>query len=219
VGAVIDLDFAVEDVAVARNSAIPALMFRLRISNSDANTPVENVMLQAQLRIEATHRSYTQSERERLVELFGNAADWDRALRSVVWTNASVLVPTFKETCSIELSIPCSYDFDLAATKFFFGVETGDVPLLLLFSGTIFFRNDEGELQISQIAHHKEATYRLPVAVWQRMMDECHHGSVWLRIDRGLFDGIYRFKRQRRLADWNEALRLLLDMAQAEARK
>jgi Family of unknown function (DUF6084) len=219
VGAVIDLDFAVEDVAIARNSAIPALMFRLRISNSEADTPVENVMLQTQLRIEATHRSYTQSERERLVELFGDAEDWDHALRSFLWTNASTLVPAFNHTCTIELPVPCSYDFDLAVTKFFFGVETGDVPLLLLFSGTIFFRNDEGDLQIGQIAHHKEATYRLPVPVWQRMMDECHRGSVWLRFDRGLFEEIYRVKRERRLADWSETLRFLLDMPQAEARK
>ena len=215
----IDLDFAVEDVAVARNSAIPALMFRLSISNSQRETPVENVMLQAQLRIEATHRSYTHSERERLVDLFGSAEDWDRALRNVMWTNASVLVPAFNETCRIELPVPCSYDFHLAATKFFYGVETGDIPLLLLFSGAIFFRNDENELQIGQIAHHKEATYRLPVQVWQRMMDECHRGSVWLRIDRKLFDEIYRVRRERHLADWNGALRFLLDIALADTRR
>jgi hypothetical protein len=215
----IDLDFTVEDVAIARNSAIPTLMFRLRISNSEPDTPVENVMLQVQVRIEATHRSYTPSERERLIDLFGSAEDWDRTLRSVMWTNAGVLVPAFAETCTVELPVPCSYDFDLAATKFFHGVETGEVPLLLLFSGTIFFRNHNGELQIGQIAHHKEALYRLPVPVWQRMMEECHHDSVWLRIDRELFEAIYRFKRERRLASWNDALQRLIGTASAEARK
>jgi hypothetical protein len=213
----IDLDFAVENVVIARNSAIPTLMFRLRISNSEPDTPVENVMLQAQLRIEATHRSYTPSERERLIDLFGSAEDWDRSLRSVMWTNASVLVPAFAETCTVELPVPCSYDFDLAATKFFHGVETGDVPLILLFSGAIFFRNDEGELQIGQVAHHKEATYRLPAPVWQRTMDECHHRSVWLRVDRELFEEIYRFKRERHIASYNEVLWRLVDLAQAEA--
>jgi hypothetical protein len=215
----IDPDFAVENVAIARNSAIPTLMFRLRIDNSEPDTPVENIMLQVQLRIEATHRSYTPSERERLIDLFGSPEDWDRTLRSVMWTNASVLVPAFAETCTVELPVPCSYDFDLAATKFFHGVETGEVPLLLLFSGTIFFRNDNGELQIGQVAHHKEALYRLPVPVWQRMMQECHHDSVWLRIDRELFEEIYRFKRERRLASWNEALQRLTTFASAEARK
>lgn len=214
-----DLDFDVESVTIARNSAIPALMFRLRISNSEPDRPVENVMLQVQLRIEATHRSYTPSERERLIDLFGSPEDWDRSLRSVMWTNASMLVPAFTETCTVELPVPCSYDFDLAATKFFYGVETGDIPLLLLFSGAIFFLNDEGELQIGQIAHHKEAAYRLAASVWQRMMDEYHRRSVWLRIDRELFEEIYRFKRERRLASWNEALRRLTALASAEARQ
>jgi Family of unknown function (DUF6084) len=128
VGAMIDLDFTVKEVAIARNSAIPTLLFRLRISTSEPDTPVENVMLQAQLRIEATHRSYTQSERERLVDLFGSAEDWGRALRNVMWTNVSMLVPAFNETCTIELPVPCSYDFDLAATKFSYGAETGQCP-------------------------------------------------------------------------------------------
>ena len=215
----IDLDFAVEDVLVARNSAIPTLLFRLRVNNSEPDTAVENVMLQVQLRIEATHRNYTARERERLIDLFGSAEDWDRALRNVMWTNASVLVPAFYEICTVELAVPCSYDFDLAATKFFYAVETGDVPLLLLFSGTMFFRNDNGELQIGQVAHHKQALYRLPVPVWQRMMEECHHDSVWLRIDRELFEEIYRFKRERRLGSLNDALQRLTELASAEAQE
>jgi hypothetical protein len=51
------------------------------------------------------------------------------------------------------------------------------------------------------------------------MMDECHHGRVWLRIDRKLFEEIYLFRRERPLANWSEALRLLLDIAQVDTRK
>jgi len=214
----IDLDFAVTCAEAARHSAAPLLVFKLQISNGNPATPVEHVALQAQIRIEAAQRDYDANERGRLVELFGTAEDWDRGLRGLLWTTTSAAVPGFAEECNIELPVPCSYDFNIAATKFFHGVERGEVPLSLLFSGAIFFRNADGDLQIGQIPHHKEAGFRLPVSIWHAMMQHYYPDSLWLRIDRGMFEEIERYQRRNRLATVEEALRRLLAAPPAEAR-
>jgi hypothetical protein len=214
---VIDLDFAVAGVEIDRFSASPLLLFALRLTNPTPAVPVENVMLRAQIRIEARQRPYGPREQERLGELFGAAADWDRTLRSLLWTHASASVPAFAEECTVLLPVPCSYDFHIAATKYFYGLESGEVPLLLLFSGTVFWRNSAGALQIGQIAHHKEASYHLPVRIWQAMMDHYYPDSVWLRVSRDLFEKLYRHKRRSGLASWEQTLESLLDMSHEEA--
>ena len=203
----IDLDFAVQGVEIARRSATPLLIFKLRIG---ATAPVEHAIVQAQIRIEATHRDYAPAERERLSELFGAAADWDRSLRGLLWTTASASVPGFAEECTVDLPVPCSYDFEIAATKFLHGVQEGEVPLLLLFSGPVFFRNAEGDLQIGQIAHHKEAGYRLPVSLWQSVMAQHYPDRIWLRLERDLFEQVYEYKRRNGFPGFDQAMRALL---------
>jgi hypothetical protein len=213
----IDLDFAIVGVEIARRSAVPLLLFKLRVVNPAPNVPIEHVMLQAQLRIEAAHRDYTPGERERLSDLFGAGEDWSRGLRGLLWANASVAIPAFAGECTVDLPVLCSQDIEIAATRFLDGVEQGDAPLSFLFSGPIFFRNEDGDLQIAQIAHHKEAGFRLPVAVWRSLMASHYAGTVWLRIDRDLFEEIGCYQRRARLPGMAEALRELLARERAEA--
>lgn len=215
----IDLDFAVLGIEVARHSAVPLLLLKLRVRNRAPALPVENVMLQAQVRIEAAHRGYEPSERTRLSELFGSGPDWDRGLRGLLWANVGLSVPGFQEECEIDLPLPCSHDFNVAATKYFHGLETGEAPLLLLFSGTVFFRDDNGDLQISQIAHHKEASYRLPVQIWRAMMDHHYPDSVWLRVSRGLFEEVCSYKRRYGCTTIEEALHVLLARQAAKVQR
>lgn len=213
----IDLDLAIDGVEIARRSAVPLLLFKLRAANPAPNVPIEHVMVQAQIRIEAAHRDYSAGERERLSELFGAGEEWSRGLRGLLWATASVAIPGFVGECTVDLPVPCSQDVEIAATRFFDGVEQGDAPLSFLFSGPIFFRNEEGDLQIAQIAHHNEARFRLPLAVWRSLMATHYADAVWLRIDRDLFEAIGRYKRRERLPGIGEALRALLARERAEA--
>ena len=61
----------------------------------------------------------------------------------------------------VDLPVPCSFDFNVAATKYFYGLEGGEVPLAFLFSGTVFYRDADDFLQMEQIPWSKEAEYRL----------------------------------------------------------
>ncbi len=134
-----------------------------------------------------------------------------------MWTHVNVSIPSFETECDVILPVPCSYDFNIAATKYFHGLQEGEVPLLFLFSGTVFYRDAEDQFQIEQIAWSKEAAYRLPVQTWRSMMDQYYPHSAWLRLDRGVFERLYRYKRERGLPSWEQALDELLDHAAVES--
>jgi len=207
---VIELDFAVEAMRVERHSVAPLLMCALRVTNKTPATPVRNVMLRCQIRIEPTRRHYAGGEHNRLIELFGLKERWDKTLHSFLWTHTDVLIPGFETECTIDLPVPCSYDFNVAATTYFHGLESGEAPLSLLFSGTIFYSDPEGMLQIEQIAWSKEATYRLPVATWQAMMEHYYPNGRFLCIGRDVFDQLGQFKREHGHPTFDLALAALL---------
>jgi hypothetical protein len=213
----IDLAFAVEGITIERFAVAPTLLFKLRISGTP-DVQVDNILLQCQFRLDVTQRRYTPPEQEQLVELFGETQRWDDSLRSMLWTHASLQVPGFVGERVIDLPVPCSFDFNVAATKFFYGLEGGEVPLALLFSGTVFYRDEEGFLQMDQIAWSKETACRLPVSLWQEMIEVYYPGSVWLRIERPAFDALYRYKRERGLTSFDETLRVLLEEQREESR-
>ena len=96
---------------------------------------------------------------------------WGQTLRNLLWTHASVNVPPFEDATVVDLPVPCTFDFNVAATKYFHGLGDGEVPLCLMFSGTVFYSQDGGSMQVAPISWDKEARFRLPVKVWRDMMD------------------------------------------------
>ncbi|MDQ6869005.1 MAG: DUF6084 family protein [Pseudomonadota bacterium] len=213
----VDLTFAVEGAVVDSYAAAPSLLFKLCVINETPDVRVENVVLHCQIRIEATRRTYAPKDRERLIELFGITHRWKDTLQSMLWTHTNVQVPAFDGQRIVEMPVPCSFDFNVAATKYFFGLEGGEVPLAFLFSGTVFYRDAGGFLQMDLISWSKEANYRLPVRIWQELMDFYYPNTAWLRIDRDVFEEIYRYKRENGFTGWDETLRALLTRQREES--
>lgn len=120
-------------------------------------------------------------------------------------------VPAFEQECAIDLPVPCSFDFNIAATKYFYGLEDGDVPLNLLYSGSVFYRGPDGLLQIAQIPWTKENAFRLPVSVWHAMMEVHYPKSAWLCLRRDVFEQLYRYKRQKGLVTFERAIEELIE--------
>jgi hypothetical protein len=212
----VDLVFSGKGAEVERHAIAPTLLLKVCVSNRTPSIEVQNVLLQCQVRIEATRRHYAPEELERLVELFGEAHRCSETVRSMLWIHTSAQVPAFDSEHEVDLPVPCTFDFNVAATKYFHGLEGGDVPLTLLFSGTIFYRDAEGFLQMEQIPWSKQAECRLPVRLWQELMDHYYPDSTWLRIDHEVFDQIYRYKRQNGFTSWDDALRALLRLQRRE---
>ncbi|MGJ0397306.1 MAG: DUF6084 family protein [Methylocystis sp.] len=213
----VDLDFRIENVEVEKYSAAPLLLFALHVVNRTPELPVLNVMLNCQIRIDPVRRRYDVEERERLSDLFGQPSRWGETLRSFLWTHASVSVASVDLERKVELPVTCSYDFNIAATKYFHGLEQGEVPLNFLFSGSIFYRDRAGRLQIEQIPWSKACAYRLPVATWRAMMDHYYPQSAWLCLNREAFEALDSYRRRLGLPTFERALRALLEARAAEA--
>ena len=203
------LEFSVESAHAVRYAAVPTLGFSLRIERPDGGE-VRSIALNAQLRIGATGRSYSSAERERLFELFGRPEQFGKTVRSLLWANATANVPAFRGSTVHELTIPCTYDFEVAAAKYLEALEGGEVPLELLFSGGVFYPEPVGRLQVVSISWDQEAEYRLPVAVWREAMREHFGDSPWLRLGRESFERLHAFKARGAFASWDEAVDALL---------
>jgi hypothetical protein len=207
-----DLAFEVEKAEPVPLAAGPMLRFKLRISQpaGPGMVPIHSIALRCQIRIEPGRRPYGPGEQEQLRDLFDRPERWSQTLRGLLWTHTLVVVPPFTQDTVVDLPVPCTYDFNVAATKYFDGLEAGEVPLSLLFSGTIFYENDEGGLQVSQISSEKEAAFRLPVRVWKDMMNIYYPNTAWLCLRKDVFDQLYRYKRRHGLPTWEEAIERLL---------
>lgn len=205
-----DLSFIVEGAELVPFAVAPTLALKLRIGNAVAEERIESVMLHCQIQIEATRRRYETAEQPGLLDLFGEPERWGKTLRTMLWTHASVNVRPFTGTVSVDMHIPCTFDFNVAATKYFHALEGGEVPLALLFSGTVFYDDEDRGLQVAQIPWEKEAHYRLPVAVWRKVIDHYYPNTSWLALRRDVFDRLHEFKMQNSIPTWEQALERLL---------
>lgn len=205
-----DLDFQVESVEAVPFAVAPLLNFKLRVDNSNPDEWIQTVALRCQIQIEPTRRQYNGEEQEKMLDLFGEPERWGQTLKTMLWTHASTVVSPFQNSTTVDLPVNCTFDFNVAGTKYFAGIEDGEIPLLLLFSGTIFYAAEDGAIQISQISWSKETQFRLPVEIWQKMMEHYYPNSVWLSLRRDTFERLQKYKMQRGIPTFEQALENLL---------
>jgi hypothetical protein len=206
-----DLSFQIEGVSVVSFAAAPTLAVRLQISNAAANETIHTIALRCQIQIEVTRRRYAPEEQRRLLDLFGDPERWSQTLRSLLWTHANVVVPGFAGASAVvDLHVPCTFDFNVAATKYFEGLTDGDIPLCVMFSGTVFYAPPDRALQVAPISWEREARFKLPLKVWREMMDSYYPNAVWLNLRRDVFERLYRYKMENGIPTWEQALEDLL---------
>ena len=206
-----DLSFRVIGVEPAARGLLPLLHFNLEISNRPKNELIQTVIMQAQIQIQSAHRAYASEEKEKLEDLFGTPDRWGQTLRNRLWTHTSTTVKSFSGETQAILPVQCTYDFNVIATKYFDALKGGEVPLLFLFSGTVFYIGPQGQLLVQQVSWDRECVYRMPVKVWADIMNHHYPNSAWISVRRDVFDRLSDFKRQHGLLTWEQALELLLN--------
>jgi len=211
-----DLSFEVISARVEAYSVLPLLIFKMRITNAIEEEQIQNINLKCQIMLTVTQRRYNASEKEKLHELFGEPERWGKTLRTFLWTHVTTVVPRFSGSTVVDLPVPCSYDFEVVSTKYFNALEDGEIPLNLLFSGTIFYTGEAGTLQIEQVSWSKEANYRLPVALWQEAIQASFPNSAWIRMHKDIFDQLYQYKITQGLITWEDVLTRLLRASSEE---
>ncbi len=194
-------------------AAVPTLMLRLAITEPSGD-PIHAIALRAQIQIEPQRRRYSKDEEARLLELFGEQPQWGESLRPFLWTHATTMLTGFTGRTEVDLPVTCSYDFEVAAAKYLHSLSDGEIPLAVLFSGTVFARRD-GVVSVQPVAWHVEANYRLPVKVWRNLMDLYFPNSGWIRLRRESIDALTRYKAERAIPSWEDTFELLLKEAGA----
>jgi Family of unknown function (DUF6084) len=206
-----DLSFNVEDAGAADHAAVPTMRFALRIEAGGCL--VRSILLQTQIQIAARRRRHEEQEEERLFELFGGRAHWGRSLRTLLWTRHTQVVPQFTGSTTVDLLVPCTYDFDVVASRYLLALDGGDLPLELLFSGTVFYAGENGMLQTAQLPSDREAEYSLPVTAWRDTMDRYFADTTWVRLRKGTFERLHAYRSRGALPSWEHAIDELLDGA------
>lgn len=205
-----DLNFQVTGVEAAANGLTPLFLFKLRISNAAAGERICGVVLNAQIQIQPAQRTYNPAEREKLVELFGEPKRWGETLRNRLWLHANTAVGAFDGCAEVNLPVPCTFDLNIASAKYFYALDDGEISVLFLFSGSIFYAGPDGRLQIERISWNKESAFRMPVQAWRQLMERHYPNSGWLALRRDIFDRLYRYKQENGLMTWEAVVNQLL---------
>jgi len=205
------LAFEVLVVQPQEYAAAPHLLFRVRVAEGSGQV-VHAIALRCQLRIEPQRRPYQPDEQEGLADLFGTPDRYAATLKPFLWTHATAMVQGFEGVTEFDLPVACTYDFEVGATKYIHALQDGNIPLVLLFSGTVFTRGAEPMrgFAVEQLSWALEAPCRLPVATWHRLMDLYFPGSGWIRLDRETIAALARHKAERGLTSWDHTLAELL---------
>jgi hypothetical protein len=189
-------EFKVLGARARRYAALPTLDFDIHVAEPGGRQ-VYMVALSAQVMIEPARRGYDEGARERLVELFGPPERWSMTTRSMMWTQLDVIVPAFTGSTTFRVPVVCSYDHEVMAAKFFHSVRDGEAPLAFNFNGTVYYRGEDGRLQMSLVPWSCSAEFRMPMDVWHELIDHYYPGTSWVPVRTDTLDALAREKALR----------------------
>jgi hypothetical protein len=204
-----DPDFAVLGVGPVRFAASPMLCLELEVSEP-AGRRIHMIALTLQLMIEPARRRYDDATRQRLEELFGPPERWAVTTRSLVWSRLQVLVPEFSGRTTVSVTLPCSFDLELAAAKYLYSLPDGEAPLALHPNGTVYYPDEAGRLQMVLLAWNKSIDFRMPVSVWRETVEHYYPATTWAALHQSTFESLQRAKLRRGLATLDATVAALL---------
>lgn len=204
-----DLAFEIRGAQPKPHAASPTIAFRL---HTTATEPIEAMVLRVELRIEPQWRTYDGQEKALLNDLFGTPERWHTTLRTFSWADVPVTVPGFAGETESTIEVPCTYDFDVAATRFMNALGGGEIPLRFFFSGAVFRYGERG-FSTERVAWSSECAYRMPLAVWRDALRACYGDDAMIRIGRETLDVLARYRSLMGATNWNQVILNLLENA------
>jgi hypothetical protein len=131
-----------------------------------------------------------------------------------LWALSTSFVPVFEGEISVDVVVPCSFDFAAQAARYLHALSEGEVPITVQFGGTVFHRTESG-LGAAPIPWDREASFRVPVALVRRVVDEHFPGAAVLGVERNVFERLDDYRRDRGLRTLGEAIDRLLSAVQS----
>jgi hypothetical protein len=203
-------EFAVLGVRTVRFAANPMLSLDLQITEPSGRQ-VYMIALTVQLMIEPARRSYDNATRAKLLELFGEPERWAVTTRSLVWSQLDVLVPAFTGSTTVAVPVPCTYDLEQAAAKYLYSLPDGMAPLALHFNGTVYYRGEDGGLQMVLVPWSTSIDFRMPVSVWRETIEHHYPNTGWIALSSETLEALQQAKLERGLATLDATVAQLID--------
>jgi hypothetical protein len=205
-------EFTITGAAHVPFAAAPTMRFTVT-ATEPGGAEVQSIALGAQVMIDPARRGYEPETRARLAELFGPPASWAPSTSGLPWARVTAVVPGFAGSTTFALEVPCSYDLEVAAAKYFYAVRDGLIPLTFHFNGTVFYRDRDGRLQVIPISWSSSSPYRMEVAAWRAMIAEHYPGGGWIRLADATLAALHERRTQRGLSSLDAAVAQLLHEA------
>ncbi len=201
----IPVTFKITGASAKPHAASPTISFDVRVTSSES---VEAMVLRAEIRIEPQWRRFDGQEQQLLDDMFGAPERWGTTLRTLAWADLPAIVTGFNGETQTRIDVPCTYDFDVTATRFFHALSDGDVPVRMLFSGAIFYAGDRG-FWCERVPWSAEAAYRMPVTVWRDAMRACYGTDAILRVKAETLQKLHRLRALGGALSWDALLERL----------
>ena len=203
-----DLNYTIEGAEPQRFAAAPLLLFKLHLRRGPPDGMLADADPRRRPALPGADRagaaSLHDAEKDRLLDLFGTPERWGRRCGPCSG-RTSTRPSRVRRHCNVDLPVPCSFDFSLAATKYFAALEEGDIPFCFLFSGTIFYEAPTAPCRWRRSPGRRRRTFRLPGGDLAGMMDLHYPNIAWLCLRKDVFDRLDRFQSRSGLPDLGAA--------------
>jgi len=204
------LEFGVLDARGERNSAAPLLRFDAHVSEQSGHE-VFTIALSVQIMFEPAKRSYDPETKERLVEMFGAPERWPQTTNNFLWAEVDVLLPAFTGATGFRIPLACTFDMEIAAAKYLYSLPGGVVPLLFNFTGSVFYRGEDGRIQVAKVPWDRDARYELPVQTWRDLMAAHYPNGSWVRLGDQTMEALAARKAAEGLPTYDMVVAKLLE--------
>jgi hypothetical protein len=204
-----EVEFEVLGARALRHAASPVMMLDLQVSEPSGRE-VYMIGLTIQLMIEPARRAYDDATRRRLEGLFGPPERWSVTTRSLVWAQLDVVVPAFTGSTTVSVPVACTYDLEVAASKYLYSLTDGDAPVALHFSGIVYYPNGDGGLQMVLVPWSRSIDFRMPVAVWRQTVEHYYPNTGWIALRSETLQRLERERVKRALPTYDAAVKELI---------
>ena len=202
--------FEITGAAHVPFAAAPTMAFSGLVTEAHG-VVIQSIGLTAQVMIEPAQRGYDPETRARLAELFGPPAAWAPSTSGLLWARVGVTVPGFTGQTTFSLEVPCTYDLEVAAAKYFYALSDGQVPLTFHFNGNVFYHPAPGgAVQVVPVSWSTSARYRMELDTWRAMIAEHYPGGGWIRVADDTLRALHDRRAVRGLATLDACVAQLL---------
>jgi hypothetical protein len=202
-------EFEITGAAHVPFAAAPTMLFSA-LATEPNGAEVQSIALTVQVMIDPARRGYDPETRARLHELFGPPTSFAPSTSGLAWARVAASVPGFRGSTSFGLEVPCTFDLEVAAAKYFYAIADGQVPLSFHFNGNVFYRS-AGQLQVAPVSWSSSAQYRMPIETWKAMIAEHYPGGGWIRVSNETLAALQRRRADQGLASFDACLQGLLE--------